>query len=71
MKRLWKAKHSEIKACSTYHNVSQLFKNQLDSTLKYVLLHVGVNDIDTKDHIQVFGEAELVFDQIRAKVPGV
>ena len=72
MKKLWKVKNSQMKACSTIYDVSQIFEsNQFESTLKYVLLNVGMNDLDTKDHTQVFGEAELLFDQIRSKLPGI
>ena len=36
-----------------------------------MLLHVGVYDLETKDHTQVFGEAEILYDQIRLNHPGI
>ena len=35
--------------------------------LEYILTSVGVNDLDIKDHVQVFDEMKLTIDKIRNK----
>ena len=72
MKKLSKANNSEIKPCSTLYAASQIFAtNKYGNSLNYVMRNVGVNDLDEKNHTQVFGEAEILFDEIRSKHPGI
>ncbi len=70
-KRLWKVNNSIFKRCGTIFEVSQEVLNCKVSHLKYFLINVGCNDLDMKDHEQVFGEVELLFKQIREKFEGV
>ena len=39
--------------------------------VKYFLLNVGLNDIDEKDHIEVFQDMEILTNEIREKYPGI
>ena len=70
-KKLWKVKGSEYKRCSTLHTVSQQIKNCTYKELDYVLISVGTNDLDTKNHDQVFGEMQILVDEIRSKFHGI
>ena len=71
-KKLWKVDNSEYHTCGTLYNVSKVInESELQDSLKYVLISVGVNDCDTKNCQEVFGEIESIFDLIRNKYPGV
>ena len=39
--------------------------------IDYLLISVGCNDLDSKDHKQVFSEAEVLLQQIRTSYPGI
>ena len=39
--------------------------------LKYILLNVGVNDLDEKDHTVVFDEMQKLIVLVRTKYPGI
>ena len=69
-RKLWRADNAKYHTCSTLHDVCNVIEKveQIES-LKYVFVNVGVNDCDTKDHEQVFGEMKMVIDQIRRKIP--
>ena len=70
-KKLWKLNNSVYKRCPTIFSVSHLIKNEDIKDLKYILLSIGVNDLDDKDHTQVFGEMRTLINQIRLKYPGI
>ena len=66
-KKLWKVRGSEYKRCSTLYDARITFKSFESSRIEHTLIWVGVNDLDDKDHKQVFGEAELLINEIRSK----
>ena len=71
-KKLWKVNDSVYKTCSTLHDVSRTLNfDKPGGRIRYLLLNVGVNDLDTKDHDQVFGEMELLLGHARTQYPGI
>ena len=70
-KKLWKLNNSDYKRCSTLHNVRELIKELQIKQLKYVMICVGVNDIDNKEHNQIFEEMMSLINEIRTKFPGI
>ena len=70
-KLLWKMNNSVYKKCSTLFNVSKVIEEGNFPGLKYILISTGCNDLDVKSHAQVYGEMELLLDQIRSKFKGV
>ena len=61
---------SSVKRCGTLFDVSKVLSDPSLKELKYFLLNVGTNDLDEKDHRQVFGELELMLNEMRTKFPG-
>ena len=53
------------------HKLSQEIGKLPYKYLKYILISVGTNDLDEKDHQQVIGELELLVADIRTKYPGI
>ena len=70
-RKLWKVNKSIYKRCSNIFKASQLIITEDIKELKYILLSIGVNDLDNKHHTQVFGEMRTLIDQIRLKYPGI
>ncbi len=70
-RRLWKKNGSDFKTCGTLHNLSELLKKLTYKQLKHIFISVGTNDLDLKDHEQVFGELRMVVDDIRGRFPGI
>ena len=70
-RKLWKVNGSELKRCGTLFDVSRVITSSSIKQLLHLLLHVGTNDLDNKDHKQVFGELELLLEAIRLKFPGI
>ena len=71
-RKLWKVNNSEYRNCGTIHEVSNTIKEEkYNKGLKYILLNVGVNDIDKKDHDQVLEEMELLIREIRTQFPDI
>ena len=70
-RKLWKVNGSIVKRCSTLFDVSKVVHSFPHSVVKHFLLNVGTNDLDEKDHHQVFGELEQVVDAIRTRYPGI
>ena len=70
-KKLWKVNGSDLKRCGTLFEVSRVITSSMNKTISHLLLHVGTNDLDNKDHSQVFGELELLLDSIRLKFPAI
>ena len=67
-KKLWKLENSVYRRCSNIYEVSKLIDDEKNITkLNYILLSIGVNDLDDKDHEQVFGEMEGLINKIRCK----
>ena len=66
-KKLWKVRGSEYKKCSTLYDVHNTFKSFESSRIEHALICVGVNDLDDKEHNQVFSVAELLINEIRSK----
>ena len=70
-KKLWKIDNSVFLRCGNLFDVSKkIDENELEG-LQYALISVGVNDLDSKDHQQVFGEMEVIIDKMRRKYPGI
>ena len=70
-KKLWRVKDSEFRRCSTLSQLSQLINNYHIKDLKYILISVGTNDLDDKDHLQVLDEMKCILSEIRYKYPGI
>ena len=64
-KKLWKLDSSIFKRCGNLHEVNKTIDESEIEEVKYILISEGVNDQDVKDHIQVFGEMELIINKIR------
>ena len=71
-KKLWKVDKSDFKRCATLHSVSQVIESGTPGHgIQYLLLNVGTNDLDNKDHVQVFDEMKFLLEQIRKKYRGI
>ena len=70
-KRLWKKNGSEYKQCGNLHKVAEEVKKLRYTSLKYMVISVGTNDLDEKDHDQVLGELDLLLNDIRRRFVGV
>ena len=70
-KRLWRLDNSEFVRCGQLNKVSKYITETNICELNYLLLNVGCNDLDQKNHDQVFGELELLLDQIRTKYTNI
>ena len=70
-RKLWKEKGSDLKRCGTLFEVSRVVKNSCVKELKYLLLHVGTNDLDNKDYLQVLDELKQLLKDARRRFPGV
>ncbi len=70
-RRLWKKNGSEFKTCGTLHSLAEHVKKLTYKKVKHILISVGTNDLDLKDHGQVFGELVIVVDEIRARFQGI
>ena len=70
-KKLWKLDSSIFKQCGNLHEVNKTIDESEIEELNYILISVGVSDLDLKDHMQVFGEMEVIINQIRKKYPGI
>ena len=66
-KKLWKLNNSVFTRCGQLHDVSEYIDKTNIEESNYILLNVGCNDLDQKDHEQVFGESVTILDQIRNK----
>ena len=66
-KKLWKVEKSLFTRCSTLFNISQVIKELNVKEIKYVLISVGCNDLDEKDHSQVLDEMKSLIKQIKEK----
>ncbi len=51
--------------------LSEQIKKLTYKQVKYIFISVGTNDLDLKDHKQVFGELLILIDDIRARFPGI
>ena len=63
-RKLWKVNNSIYKHCGTLYEVSKIFQAlKPGGNIKYLLINVGVNDLDTKDHVheQVYEGMKLLF----------
>ena len=70
-KKLWKMNNSEFIRFGQLDNVATyLDKTDIDHS-SYVLLSVGCNDLDEKDHKQVFAEMSNLLDKFREKFKNV
>ena len=70
-KKLWKVDSSDYFACAMLYDVSKMVGEKNLTDVKHFLLNVGLNDIDDKDHKQVFQETEMLINQLRNKYPGI
>ena len=57
----------KYKRCSILYDARNTFKSFESFRIEHTLICVGVYGLDDKDHKQVFGEAELLIDEIRLK----
>ena len=70
-KRLWKKNGSEYKQCGTLHKVAEEVRKLRYTSLKYMVISIGTNDLDEKDHEQVLGELDTLLNDIRRRFAGV
>ena len=70
-KKLWKKNGSEYKQCGSLHKLSEEINKLPYTSLKYILISVGTNDLDEKDHEQVLAELEFMIIDVRARFPGI
>ena len=70
-KKLWKKNGSEYKQCGTLRKVSEELAKLPYKNIKYFLISVGTNDLDSKDHQQVLGELERLINDTSVKYPGI
>ncbi len=70
-KKLWKKNDSEYKQCGSLHKLAEEIKKLPYKSLRYILISVGTNDLDVKDHEQVLGELQLIISDIRSRFPGI
>ena len=71
-RKLWKMNNSIFRRCGTIQEVANSIKNEKSiKSTKYILLHVGVNDIDHKDNEQVLDEMIQLVEEIGIKYPGI
>ena len=71
-KKLWRLDKSEFTRCGTLLDVHKFLVEENDiKSLKYILLNVGVNDLDTTDFAIVFQELENIIETIRCKYPNI
>ena len=66
-KKLWKLDSSIFKRYDNLHEVNKAIDESEVEELNYILISIGVNDLDLKDHMQVFGELEAIINKIREK----
>ena len=70
-KKLWKKNDSEYKQCGSLHKLAEEINKLPYKSLKYILISVGTNDLDVKDHEQVLGELEIIISDIRSRFSGI
>ena len=70
-KKVWKLDNSIFKRYGNLHEVNKTIDESEIEELKYILISVGVNDLDVKDHMQVFGEMELIINKTCENYPGI
>ena len=70
-KKLWKLNGSDYRTCYTLQQISDHLKKLPYKDINHIFISVATNDLDHKDHDQVFGEMELLIDEIRGKYPGI
>ena len=70
-KKLWKLDSPIFKRCGNLHEVNKTIDESEIEELNYILISVGVNDLDLKGHMQVLGELEVIINKIREKYPGI
>ena len=66
-KKLWKLNNLVFTRCGQLHDVSEYIDKTNIEESNNILLIVGCNDLDQKNHEQVFGEMVTILDQIRNK----
>ena len=71
-RKLWTLNGTERKFLGNLHELRTAILNENHiKELKHLLIHVGVNDLDTKPGMQVFEELCEIIGEIRKKYPGI
>ena len=70
-RKLWKRNGSEFRTCGTLHSFAEQVNKLPHKKVDHVFISVGTNDLDMKDHEQVFGEYKIILEGIRRKFPGI
>ena len=71
-RKLWTINGTERKFLGNLHELRTAIRNENQiKELKYILIHIGVNDLDTKPGKLVFQELCEVIGEIRRKYPGI
>ena len=69
-KTFWTLKGSERK-CGSLFKVEEVIQNMNIRHLKYVVINIGVNDLDTKSAEKVFRQLQKVIELLREKFEGI
>ena len=70
-KKLWKLNDSVYVRSGQLNDISKYIDETNTAKSEYVLINVGCNDLDMKDHRQVFNEMSLLIQKIRNKYKGI
>ena len=70
-RKLWKIDKSVFKRCGNLHAVNKVIEENDFEELKYALISLGINDLDTKGHEYVFNEKVEIIDKTRLKYSGI
>ena len=70
-KKLWTTKNTVRKRCYTQQDLKQFITDLQATSIKYFLIHVGVNDIDRMESDEVFAKLKENIDLLRKKYPNI
>ncbi len=70
-RQFWTLKGTEKYFCGKLIDVEKRFREETASSIKYILIHVGVNDLDTRTPEQVTEHLKVIIAGMRKKFQGV
>ena len=70
-RKLWTLRNSERTRCYYLHQLNQYIRNSNITKLNYILINIGVNDIETKSGEEVLEEIKGNINLLKSKYPNI
>ena len=70
-RKLWTLKGSRRKPCGNIRELNKFIDNNDIHSLKYILINVGVNDIDTRSGEEVYESLRETVEKLKTKYIGI